>query len=219
MFTKFYLLVIALSALIFNKVNLTKVVIIFFVGLISRLTINNLYLVNVFIDYTNLISLIYYFSMSCFIVLVHDIVSYFHFSIFPSFIFTYCHSVWSCLIKYFTIFINLFSSSFCYLYNHFNLANTTHFKLRYLTTLYNHITYKPVIIMSSSDYPVSDSSNNNNQINAISSNSEKSIALFMNNPGSSSNSGNPAGSSHGGSQSLNKPDKCNLLYRCKRFIS
>ena len=62
---------------LFNRQNLTKVFIIFIVGYTSRVLINNMYDINVFKDYTNLISYIYYIVMAFFTMLVHEFVSYF----------------------------------------------------------------------------------------------------------------------------------------------
>lgn len=74
--------------IIFNRFNLTKVFIIFIVGFISRILVNQFLGVNVFIDYTNTISLIYYLVMSSFVVIVHELVGYLNFSIIPSCIIT-----------------------------------------------------------------------------------------------------------------------------------
>jgi hypothetical protein len=48
----------------FNKSNLVKVLFIFFIGFVSRIIISNYFDVNVFLDYTNYISILYYFSLS-----------------------------------------------------------------------------------------------------------------------------------------------------------
>lgn len=45
---------------IFNRPNFTKLIIIFFIGFFSRLLINHFFHVNVFYDYFNYGSLIYY---------------------------------------------------------------------------------------------------------------------------------------------------------------
>jgi hypothetical protein len=66
---------------VFNKVNLSKVFIIFIIGLISRGLINYIYDVNVFMEYTTGISLLYYTFMTFAIVLVHELVNYFNISI------------------------------------------------------------------------------------------------------------------------------------------
>jgi len=71
---------------VFTRRNFTKVLIIFFVGLISRILINHYFSINVFVDYFSLVSSIYYFFMSSFIVFIHEFVEFFNFII-PSFSF------------------------------------------------------------------------------------------------------------------------------------
>lgn len=51
---------------IWDSVVFRKILIIFTVGLVSRSVVNTFFDVNVFKDYTMLISLIYYVSMACF---------------------------------------------------------------------------------------------------------------------------------------------------------
>lgn len=67
---------------IFNRLNFTKILIIFFAGLISRYMVNSIFEINVFSDFTNYISYLYYFFFSVFVALVHNFVD--HFGI-PSF--------------------------------------------------------------------------------------------------------------------------------------
>jgi hypothetical protein len=71
--------VFSILSRIFNKSNFGKVVILFIVGFASRLFINNMYN-NVFLDYFNYISILYYIFFSVFIVLVHEFVDYLSFS-------------------------------------------------------------------------------------------------------------------------------------------
>lgn len=66
---------------IFNKINMTKVIIIFTIGFITRILINNIYGINVFLEYLNTISLIYYSLISIFAVFVHEFVTYFNLNI------------------------------------------------------------------------------------------------------------------------------------------
>lgn len=74
-----------LAGQIFSRKNLTKVFFIFTFGFSFRVFIGSFYGVNVFTDFLSYISLLYYMFMSCFIVLVHELVAFFDFSIFPSF--------------------------------------------------------------------------------------------------------------------------------------
>jgi|SRR5215469_13552585 len=72
---------------VFNKSNINKILIIFVVGLTSRILINNIYNINVFSDYFNKVSIIYYVLMSIFIVSIREVITYFNINIIPSFIF------------------------------------------------------------------------------------------------------------------------------------
>jgi hypothetical protein len=71
---------------IFNIKNLNKVLILFIIGFSSRVIIGHIYDINVFSDYLNPISIIYYIFMSLLSVLVHEVVSFFNFSIIPSYV-------------------------------------------------------------------------------------------------------------------------------------
>ena len=66
---------------IFTKPNINKVIIIFIIGFISRVFIVNIYNINVYFEYLNIISILYYSCMSFFIVVVHELVNYFEFNI------------------------------------------------------------------------------------------------------------------------------------------
>ncbi len=68
---------------ILNKQNINKILIVFIVGLTSRILVNCIYNVNVFTDYFNTISIIYYMLMSIFIVLIHEIITLFDINIIP----------------------------------------------------------------------------------------------------------------------------------------
>jgi len=80
---------------IFNRNNFTKLIIIFVVGFVSRTLINYYYDINVFVEYTSIISLVYYWWMSMFIVLIHEFVAYFEINIIPTFII----ESWSYLLR------------------------------------------------------------------------------------------------------------------------
>lgn len=68
---------------VFNRSNFIKFVLIFSFGFFSRFLVNDFFNINVFIDYTNNISLIYYMFFGVFIVFVHEFVSLFDFVLFP----------------------------------------------------------------------------------------------------------------------------------------
>lgn len=67
-----------------NRLNLSKVLVIFVVGFVSRVLVNYLWDVNVFVDYLNSISLGYYGFMAVFVVLVNELFSYIDIKSFPS---------------------------------------------------------------------------------------------------------------------------------------
>lgn len=74
---------------IFTKNNVSKILIIFTVGLITRIIISNSYNVNVFIEFFNKISIIYYSLMSIFVVVLNEVFTYFELNILPQFIFEF----------------------------------------------------------------------------------------------------------------------------------
>src|SRR5438270_5560433 len=63
---------------VFNKTNLSKVLIIFIIGFISRSIINYTYEVHVFLDYTNSISIMYYTFMAFISIVIHELINYFN---------------------------------------------------------------------------------------------------------------------------------------------
>jgi hypothetical protein len=73
-----------LLARIFTKSNISKVIIIFVIGFVSRIFISYVYGVNVNFEYLHSISLIYYILMATFIVTIGEVISYFEFNIIPS---------------------------------------------------------------------------------------------------------------------------------------
>lgn len=61
---------------LFTKRNLIKLIIIFTVGLVSRYLVNTYFNINVFSEFLHPISIIYYLSMSTFIVFVHELLDF-----------------------------------------------------------------------------------------------------------------------------------------------
>lgn len=59
------------------KVNMKKILLIFIVGFFSRMFVNYSCSINVFIDFTNFISIVYYSFFACFVVFSNEIISYF----------------------------------------------------------------------------------------------------------------------------------------------
>lgn len=62
----------------FTLANISKILIIFIVGFTSRYLINEYYNINVFTDYLNTISLVFYSIFSTFIILIHELFAYFN---------------------------------------------------------------------------------------------------------------------------------------------
>lgn len=61
-----------LSTLLFFKKNIYKVLVLFFVGFGSRYIVNYYWDINVFVDFTSMVSIIYYLNMSCIIVYINN---------------------------------------------------------------------------------------------------------------------------------------------------
>lgn len=95
--------------LFINRVTISKVIIIFTLGFVSRVLINNIYNVNVFVEYYHIISLFYYTVLSLVIVLVSDLIAYFEFSIIPSFVYDIFVYFGYLVVKCFTFVKVLFS--------------------------------------------------------------------------------------------------------------
>lgn len=87
---------------LFNPLNISKVLIIFIFGLISRVIVNYIYEINIFLDYTPIVSLTYYAIFAFFVVLVHELVTYFNFSIIPL-------SLINCFFSFKRIILKVFS--------------------------------------------------------------------------------------------------------------
>jgi hypothetical protein len=63
---------------IFNKSNLKKILIMFILGFISRIFINNMYNINILSDYLQQIFVIFYFFLSFFILFINEFFDYFY---------------------------------------------------------------------------------------------------------------------------------------------
>ena len=128
---------------IFNKSNLNKILIIFIVGFTSRIFINYMYNVNVFIDYLNKISVIYYVLMSMFTVLIHEIITHFNINVIPACVFDSCYytrNLISSLVSYTTVAFNNLKNLI-----HINskIFNTLNFKDFSITSIKNLIKNNP----------------------------------------------------------------------------
>jgi len=92
---------------IFTTKNLNKVLIIFILGFSFRVFIGYIYNINVFIEYLNPISILYYTLMSSLDIIVHEIVRYFDFNFIPSFVFEKTHMMFNKFRIVFHLFIKL----------------------------------------------------------------------------------------------------------------
>lgn len=89
---------------LFTPVNFSKVIVIFSVGIISRLLINDYFDTNVFTEYLTYISITFYSVFSVFIVLINELFAFFNINLIPS-----------VLIDFFNLF---FVKPFIYIYSH-----------------------------------------------------------------------------------------------------
>ncbi len=95
---------------VFTPVNLSKVLVIFFVGFISRYLINDYFSINVFTEYLTLISVTFYSIFATFVVFIHEYFSFFNISIIPNFI-------WNILSKLGLALKYFFVESFTWIYS------------------------------------------------------------------------------------------------------
>jgi hypothetical protein len=77
-----------LLSIICNKSNFSKLLTIFIVGFVSRLLVNYFYS-NLHLYFLTTVSILYYISMSAFIILVQEFINYFNLNILPYFSFLY----------------------------------------------------------------------------------------------------------------------------------
>ena len=102
---------------IFNRSNINKVFIIFIFGFVSRVLVNHIYDINVFREYTETISLVYYALMSLFIILVNEFVGYFEFTVIPLFVINSGVCLWNLFVKFITFTFTFLTKPFIYLFN------------------------------------------------------------------------------------------------------
>jgi hypothetical protein len=69
---------------LFNRSNLTKILIIFIIGFIFRILINYIYGVNIYLDLLSPALILYYICISPFLLLVHELIIYIDFKIFSN---------------------------------------------------------------------------------------------------------------------------------------
>ena len=125
---------------VFTKTNLIKVSLIFIVGLISRAIVNHYYQINVYSDFLHSISIIYYFFMSIFIVLVHEFIVCTNFNIIPPYITNLFVSIFNTL-KPKEFYINLFKTV---MYNSkllFSSFKVEYLKISYITKIIRNFSF------------------------------------------------------------------------------
>lgn len=83
---KFYNICIFLFNKIFTPTNLSKIVVIFTAGLLSRYLINEYLNINVFTEYLSLVSITFYSIFAAFVVFVNESFSFFNINIIPDFV-------------------------------------------------------------------------------------------------------------------------------------
>jgi hypothetical protein len=70
---------------VFTPVNVSKAIVIFLVGFISRYFINDYYDINVFKEYLTLVSITFYSVFAAFVVFVNELFSFININIIPNF--------------------------------------------------------------------------------------------------------------------------------------
>jgi hypothetical protein len=96
-------------------VNLSKIFIIFFLGFISRISINYFYGLNVFSDFLHPFSITYYFVFASFIVFINELFSNFNLICLPKFSSISSFKLSNLKLSYIRLFFrDLFSSMYSY---------------------------------------------------------------------------------------------------------
>jgi apolipoprotein N-acyltransferase len=138
---------------IFNKLNFTKFIIIFTVGFLSRFLVSSFYNINVYLDFLNMISVVYYTFFSGFIVTVHELVENYKISLVPN-----------------NFYINI-KMSFSYIksfinWNSISSLKLEDFKLSNLNKFVKHIfNNKEKITLGNEEEIFKNNNNNNNNKN------------------------------------------------------
>ena len=106
-----------LFARIFSKSNLNKAIIIFIIGFITRIIVNHIYGINVFLEYLNIISFLYYISFSFIVVIIHEFVTYFNINVIPSIVIDF----YGFVVKGFSVLYDIISLIISYLWKSYSL--------------------------------------------------------------------------------------------------
>jgi hypothetical protein len=115
----------------FTRVNFSKIIIIFSIGLSSRVFIHYFWGINVFNDFLHPFSIAYYFLFASFIVFINELFSTFSLSILPDFFEFFSH-----IPK----FSSLLSSLSFFKFEYFKLSSIRHFFRCLYSKLYSYHT-------------------------------------------------------------------------------
>lgn len=150
-----------LLARIFTKSNISKVLIIFTFGLMSRIFIGFYYDVNVFLEYYRTISLTYYWLMALFVVILGEIFTYFNLNILPSFIFDYYASTYSILSRIFSNIGQINKKVYKCISGNINIGDFSIKSITYYLSRVTNLFSKNKFTLGSLDEDLSDSYKNN----------------------------------------------------------
>ncbi len=132
----------------FTRVNLSKIVIIFSVGLISRILVHHFLDINVFIDFLHPFSVAYYFVFASFIVFINELFSTFNLSIFPDFL-----ELFSRIPK----FSSLLSSLTFFKFDYFKLSSIRHLFTQLYSRFYSYHTITDQKLLNDANDTLDDS--------------------------------------------------------------
>jgi len=159
----FFNYVYLLFRLIFNKSNRNKFIFIFILGFVSRVFVNNVYNVNVFLDYLNQVSVLYYLFFSLFIIIAHEFIDYFSINFIPSF--SFISGMYKIIINIVGFIVRVFISMniriFYYKPEDINISSIPSVKrgFEYLNTLFN----RNKVVMHINEYNPSNTSYSGSQ--------------------------------------------------------
>ena len=132
----------------FTKVNLAKIIIIFSIGLISRIFIHYLWDVNVFIDFLHPISITFYFMYSSIIVFINELFSFYIFSVLPN-----IGELFSGIPKFFSLLSSLSILKFEY----FKFSSIRQFFIYLYSKWYSYFTITHSTTLDNTLYTLDDS--------------------------------------------------------------
>lgn len=90
---KFFINLKLLAQKTFTQNNISKVLVIFTIGITSRYLVNDYFDINVFVDYLNQISVVYYSMLATFIVFIHELFAFYNLNLIPKWVSNIFNSV------------------------------------------------------------------------------------------------------------------------------